>query len=40
MHGGNCLVGTWFSPGGMKMFWNSIQVVVVQRYECTKCTAL
>ena len=32
----NCLMGTVFYFGVMEMFWDEIEVVVVQHYECTE----
>lgn len=34
--GGNYLMGTEFYLVVIKVFWKSIEVVVVQHYECTK----
>ena len=31
------LMGVGFPFGVMKIFWNLIEVVVAQHYECTKC---
>lgn len=32
-----CLMGTGFPFGVMEMFWNLIEGVVAQHWECTKC---
>lgn len=36
--GNACLMGmALFGEGVMGMFWNEIEVMTAQQYECTKC---
>ena len=35
--GWDCLIGLAFCFGMMEMFWNFIEVAVVQQCECPRC---